>query len=117
MLRSVGRALVVSPRAGPGAGLALRREVPVRSPGVGEIVVRVDACAVAYRDVLDRTGAFPFIKDDAVIGHEIAGTVVDVGENHQGAEGAHGLETGDRVVVIQKVGTTSVVKVVTVDGV
>ena len=27
------------------------------------------------------------------------------------------LETGDRVVVIQKVGTTSVVKVVTVDGV
>jgi acryloyl-coenzyme A reductase len=57
--------------------------------------VRVDACAVAFRDILDRRGAFPFIKDDAVLGHEIAGTVVEVAR--QGQE-EHGLAPGDRVV-------------------
>lgn len=36
-----------------------------------EVVVRVCATGVCYRDVLDRQGAFPFIQCPAVLGHEI----------------------------------------------
>lgn len=59
--------------------------------------MRVDACAVAYRDCLDRTGAFPFIKDNAVLGHELAGTVVATGAPIAG-RGLPPLSVGDRVV-------------------
>lgn len=51
---------------------------------------------MAYRDTLDRRGAFPFIQPDAVLGHEMAGTVVAVGS---GAESG-GLQEGDRVVSV-----------------
>lgn len=54
-------------------------ELPLRAPEPKEIRVRVDACAVAYRDVLDRQGAFKFIHRPTVLGHEFAGTVVAVG--------------------------------------
>lgn len=46
--------------------------------------------AVAYRDTLDRRGAFPFIMRDAVLGHEIAGTVVEVGEPSVRPSTGHG---------------------------
>mgnify|MGYP006111483263 FL=1 len=72
--------------------LKLVRNHVVRKPAPHEVVVAVDACAVAYRDVLDRTGAFPFIKKDAVLGHEFAGTVVSAGMN------TSSLSVGDRVV-------------------
>lgn len=51
----------------------------LRPPRDNEIVVKVDACAVAYRDVLDRTGAFKFIRQPTVLGHEFHGRVVAAG--------------------------------------
>jgi acryloyl-coenzyme A reductase len=54
-------------------------QVSRRAPGPGEVTLKVAACAVAYRDVLDRKGAFKFIRLPAVLGHEFSGTVVAVG--------------------------------------
>ena len=52
---------------------------------------------MAYRDTLDRRGAFPFIMDEAILGHEIAGTVVAVGDRGAGGTPPP-LGVGDRVV-------------------
>eukprot|EP00511_Aplanochytrium_stocchinoi_P002295 CAMPEP_0204837948 /NCGR_PEP_ID=MMETSP1346-20131115/29363_1 /ASSEMBLY_ACC=CAM_ASM_000771 /TAXON_ID=215587 /ORGANISM="Aplanochytrium stocchinoi, Strain GSBS06" /LENGTH=343 /DNA_ID=CAMNT_0051973681 /DNA_START=80 /DNA_END=1111 /DNA_ORIENTATION=+ len=82
---------MVLEEAGPNAKLILRTNHEVRSPSHGEVCIRIDACAVAFRDILDRTGAFPFIKRNAVLGHEFAGTVKAVGENTN-------LQVGERVV-------------------
>lgn len=41
---------------------------PLLEPAPGQVRVRVAACGVCYRDVLDRKGAFPFIKPGIVPG-------------------------------------------------
>jgi acryloyl-coenzyme A reductase len=73
------RAMKLQGKASKDAVLSLTHLHQTREPNFNEVTVKVDACAVAYRDVLDRTGAFPFIKPNAVLGHEFAGTVVSVG--------------------------------------
>jgi NADPH:quinone reductase-like Zn-dependent oxidoreductase len=85
----------------PGAAETLqyqRRSVPQLSGYAGGAAhaarVRVISCAVAFRDILDRTGAFPFMQRPTVLGHEFAGVVESVGE----AAAAAGLSAGDRVV-------------------
>ena len=80
------------PKASPAAQFQFTSNHPVRSPESHEVVVKIDACAVAYRDVLDRTGAFPFIKPNIALGHEFAGTVVSKGDR------TNNLSIGDRVV-------------------
>ena len=62
-----------------------------RAPLSGEVRVRVKATAVAYRDILDRKGAFPFIKNPTILGHEFAGIVESVGED------CSEFKVGDRV--------------------
>ena len=54
--------------------------LPLKAPGPGEVVIKVGACAIAFRDVLDRQGAFKFINRPTVLGHEFAGTIAAVGE-------------------------------------
>lgn len=83
------RALQLS-TPGPVTNFAVK-QLPTRMPGPGEVLVKVQACAVAYRDVLDRTGAFKFIRQPTVLGHEFAGTIVACGDNATRA-------VGDRVV-------------------
>ena len=51
--------------------------------------------ATRYRDILDRSGAFPFIKEDIVLGHEFAGTVAQCGPKANAFEVT--LELGARV--------------------
>jgi acryloyl-coenzyme A reductase len=56
------------------------------SPPVGRlepdhVVVRVLACGVCHRDLIDRDGRFPFQRFPIVPGHEAAGVVVAVGSN------------------------------------
>ena len=76
-------------KPGPVANFAMDHQSPVRAPSSGEVLVKVDACAVAFRDVLDRQGAFKFIRRPTVLGHEFAGTVV---------AGSDEFRPGDRVV-------------------
>jgi NADPH:quinone reductase-like Zn-dependent oxidoreductase len=64
----------------PGAvGNFAMAHLPLAAPRPHEVTVRVAACAVAFRDVLDRQGAFKFIRRPTVLGHEFAGTVVAAG--------------------------------------
>jgi acryloyl-coenzyme A reductase len=79
--------------AEPGAIANFRMvTLPLKQPtGPGSVQVKVQACAVAYRDVLDRQGAFKFIRRPTVLGHEFAGTVTAV------ADGPSRWRVGDRV--------------------
>jgi succinate semialdehyde reductase (NADPH) len=76
----------------PAAGMPLEMErIPVPRPRRGEILVKVAACGVCHTDlhVIKGEVAFP---TPAVLGHEISGTVVELGE------GVTGPATGSRVI-------------------
>jgi D-arabinose 1-dehydrogenase-like Zn-dependent alcohol dehydrogenase len=70
----------------------------VDSPAVaaGQVRIRVAACGVCYRDLLDRQGKYPFMKRPVITGHEMAGEIVALGE------GVNGWQRGDRVAVIHR---------------
>ncbi len=65
------------------------REKPV--PGMGQVLIRVHACGVCHSDLGLLQGGFPFAQFPIVPGHEVAGTVEEVGE------GVTWPQTGDRV--------------------
>jgi S-(hydroxymethyl)glutathione dehydrogenase/alcohol dehydrogenase len=76
----------------PAAGAPLQLEqIPIPRPRRGEVLVRVAACGVCHTDlhVIKGEVAFP---TPAVLGHEISGTVVELGE------GVDHLADGDAVV-------------------
>ena len=83
-------------RPGPPSALSFEASAPGPAPPSGrDVLVKVQACAVAFRDTLDRSGAFAsIIKLPSVLGHEVCGTVAAVG----GGAGASGLRVGQRVV-------------------
>jgi acryloyl-coenzyme A reductase len=41
-----------------------------------EVLVRVEACGVCFRDIIDREGGNSFLSPPISLGHEIAGLVV-----------------------------------------
>lgn len=67
------------------------REVPRPSPGPGEVLVRIGCCGVCHLDLILRSGMRSRVKPPRVLGHELAGEVVEVGAE------VRGLATGDRV--------------------
>src|SRR5689334_891449 len=71
-------------------------ELPTPEPGAGQVRLRVAACGVCYRDLLDREGKYPFMKRPVVTGHEFAGEVVAVGS------GVRDFAAGDRVAVTHR---------------
>lgn len=66
---------------GPGGPEVLSlQEVPVPPCGPGEVLVRVRACGVSYRDVLERNGTYRRdVVFPSIIGLEISGVVREVG--------------------------------------
>ena len=86
------RAIVVQE---PNAELSYQ-EIPTPSPGVGELLVKVAACGVCFRDLVDRQGRYPWIQFPATPGHEFAGTVVALGV------GVTDFSLGDRVVNLHR---------------
>ncbi len=83
---------IILPSPSPSPLSLQLRNIPVALPQGRQILVKVAACAVAFRDVLDRKGAFPFIKQPTVLGHEFAGVVAAVGPD------AREFNIGQRVV-------------------
>ncbi|MCP4578294.1 MAG: alcohol dehydrogenase catalytic domain-containing protein, partial [Deltaproteobacteria bacterium] len=82
---------VVLREPGPADNLEVQEiETPKATPG--HVVVKVHACAVGYRDIIDRRGGQGFILTPIVLGHEFAGEIVEVGE------GVRRWHVGDRVV-------------------
>lgn len=68
-------------------------EVDTPEPGPGQILVRVHAAGMCHSDVAYSAGLFPFqIPFPVVLGHEVAGEVVKLGE------GVTGFSEGERVV-------------------
>jgi propanol-preferring alcohol dehydrogenase len=54
-------------------------EVPVPRPGVGEVLLRVRACAVCRTDLHVLDGELPHPRLPLILGHEIVGEVVGAG--------------------------------------
>ncbi|MDH3591624.1 MAG: quinone oxidoreductase [Planctomycetota bacterium] len=66
-------------------------DVPVPSPGAGELLVRQTAVGLNFIDTYHRTGLYPLPSLPATLGREAAGTVEAVGD------GVAGFRKGDRV--------------------
>lgn len=81
---------------GFGAPLALE-DVPVPTPGPGEVLIRVEACGVCHSDLHiahGDTASFKAItKPRLVLGHEVVGRIEQLGA------GVSGAAIGDRVGV------------------
>ena len=85
---------LLSHEPGPPGTLRLA-EVPEPTPGRGELLVRVRACAINYPDVLIIEDKYQFRPPRPFApGGEIAGEVVEVGE------GVAGWQVGDRVIAV-----------------
>lgn len=83
-------------RAFGGAENLRMESVPRPRPGRGEVLLRVHACGVCYHDVINRRGKLPRTGVPAVLGHEAAGEVVEVGE------GVRDWAVGDRGATLQR---------------
>jgi D-arabinose 1-dehydrogenase-like Zn-dependent alcohol dehydrogenase len=68
----------------------VEREMP--QPGAGQVRIRVLACGVCHSDVITKEGVMP-IEYPRVPGHEIAGTIDEIGP------GVTGWKKGERVGV------------------
>jgi D-arabinose 1-dehydrogenase-like Zn-dependent alcohol dehydrogenase len=73
------------------------RDVEAPRPEGRQVLVRVHACGVCRRDILVRKNpGRPSLANPLILGHEIAGTVEEVGID------ARGFKVGDRVVSTQR---------------
>src|SRR5215813_12939683 len=86
---------VVLHQFGSAAQLTLQSVADPR-PGAGELLLRVRACGVCYHDVINRRGSLPRTSVPAILGHEVAGDVIEVGR------GVRGWAVGDRAATLQR---------------
>lgn len=70
--------------------------MPDPQPARGEVLLRVRACGVCYHDLIARRGSFAGIPMPAILGHEIVGEVVALGE------GVRDWKVGDRAATLQR---------------
>jgi len=68
----------------------------IEPPGPGEVLVRVEACGVCHRDLIDRGGRFPWLQVPITPGHEVCGRIEAVGE------GVQSWRPGDRVGTLHR---------------
>jgi D-arabinose 1-dehydrogenase-like Zn-dependent alcohol dehydrogenase len=66
-------------------------EVERPAPGAKEALVRISCCGVCHLDLILRSGMRSRVKPPHILGHELAGEVVEVGGD------VAGLAPGDRV--------------------
>jgi D-arabinose 1-dehydrogenase-like Zn-dependent alcohol dehydrogenase len=76
----------------PGGSLELA-EVETKPPGRDEVRLTVSACGICGTDRAFASGGFPNMSWPLTLGHEIAGTIAELGE------GVEGFAVGDRVAV------------------
>jgi NADPH:quinone reductase-like Zn-dependent oxidoreductase len=84
------RAVVITKHGGPGVLQVQEREDPAL--GSGEVRIDVAAAGINFADVMARMGLYPDApKTPCVVGYEVAGTILELGE------GVEGLTHGQRV--------------------
>lgn len=84
------KAVVLAEFGGPDV-LGEVTDVAIPKPGSSDILIEVHACAVCYLDSIVRAGIRPGIELPLILGHEIAGTVAEIGSE------VVGFTVGDRV--------------------
>jgi NADPH:quinone reductase-like Zn-dependent oxidoreductase len=85
------RAIVITKHGGPSVLTVQEQPDPELSPG--EVRIDVAAAGINFADVMARMGLYPDApKTPCVVGYEVAGTVLELGE------GVEGLTPGRRVV-------------------
>ena len=89
------KALVV--RAPGGTDVLKMETIPDPTPGPKDVVIKIDACGVCFHDIVTRNGTLKFgVQMPCILGHEIAGTVVDVGRD------VRNFKKNDRVATVQR---------------
>jgi NADPH:quinone reductase-like Zn-dependent oxidoreductase len=84
------RAVVITKHGGP--GVLQVQEKPDPALGPGEVRIDVAAAGINFADVMARMGLYPDApKTPCVVGYEVAGTILELGE------GVAGLSHGQRV--------------------
>ena len=73
-------------------------EIPKPKCGDGDILVRVRACAICGTDVKIYNHGHPNLRPPQTIGHEIAGTIEEIGKN------VAGYSRNQRVTIVTEVG-------------
>lgn len=91
----VQRAATMSAGVYRGAGRVATERVPVPEISAGEVLVRVAACGICGTDI--KKIQHGFVAPPQIFGHEVAGTVVEVGR------GVTQWKLGDRVVCFHHV--------------
>ncbi len=91
------RAVVITKYGGPEVLQVQERDDP--SPGAGEVRIEVAASGITFSDVMARVGLYGAApKPPCVVGYEVAGTIVELGE------GVENLSHGQRVMAGTKFG-------------
>ena len=91
------RAVVITKHGGPEVLQVQQRPDPALGPG--EVRIDVAAAGINFADVMARMGLYPDApKTPCVVGYEVAGTVLELGE------GVEGLSQGQRVLAGTKFG-------------
>ena len=78
-MKATYRAMQVSR---PGVLELVERATPL--PGVGEVLIAVEACGICGADSADIDGADPVLQPPRVPGHEVVGRIVALGEHTPG---------------------------------
>jgi D-arabinose 1-dehydrogenase-like Zn-dependent alcohol dehydrogenase len=80
-----------------GAPSVLKETVVERpTPGPDDVLIRIHAAGVCYHDVLSRAGKIPGGAPGRILGHEIAGEIVETGAN------VPADRKGEQVVIYQR---------------
>lgn len=104
------RAVVITKHGGP--GVLEVQERPDPTLGAGEVRIDVAAAGINFADVMARLGFYPDApKTPCVVGYEVAGTILELGE------GVEGLSPGQRVVAGTEFGGYASQVVAPADGV
>ena len=71
--------------------------VPDPTPGPRDVIIQVDSCGVCFHDIVTRNGTLKAgIKMPLILGHEVSGTVAEVGRD------VRDFRPGDRVATTQR---------------
>ena len=89
------KAMVV--RAPGGTDVLKIEQVADPTPGPKDVIIKVDACGVCFHDIVTRNGTLKYgVHMPCILGHEISGTVIEVGRD------VRGFRKDDRVATVQR---------------
>lgn len=81
------------------------KEAPKPTPKTNEVLIEAEGFGLNYADVMARKGIYPDAPPlPSVLGYEVVGKIVALGDSHQQGPTPHELKVGDRVVALTRFG-------------